>query len=646
MPLPLRRYVAVLAVVVGVVALSAEIASADGARCERCAVVNSQALQVGTAERVLAEKYVPIVYVRNQIESCDTRGSPYVPVPVEFLFDVDAIVLRKHESGRTTDEVRAPSGADLYGKDDTYFLDFPGDPKRPGCRFERDFLARVNEYTPTAYAHIAYEDGRDGFALQYWLFYYFNHWNNTHEGDWEMIQLTFEGPTPADALTQEPTGVGYSQHGSGERSDWDDAKLSKEGTHPIAFAAAGANANQFEPNVILGRGENGTGFGCDDARRPNRRVPLAVQLMEEPSSASDPYPWLAFDGRWGERAPWEFNGPTGPNDKRAWREPFLWQENLRPSSIIVPSGDTLGPNAVNLFCDVVWYLSAPFAQLIRLPRGVLVAGVVLGLSGTGFLMTRTSYRPVMALPLRRRRRFGQALSASARLYRRNVVLFIGIGAIFIPVSIIESAFQWVLFSTTPYVATISGFFAANRAVEAIIALGVGNATSSLVYWFVTVGVTAAIGRVEAGQSSSALAAFRDVLRQAPALIVPRLRALVIFLILALSVVGLPWAVRNWIRWAFIEQSILLDGTPSRESLAASAGAVDGSWWHTSFCLTTLWVVAYLSGPTVALLLLLLSPVSVATVNLTSSVIFAAVAPFVAICQTLLYFDLRAKADLD
>jgi len=45
-------------------------------------------------------------------------------------------------------------------------------------------------------------------------------------------------------------------------------------------------------------------------------------------------------------------------------------------------------------------------------------------------------------------------------------------------------------------------------------------------------------------------------------------------------------------------------------------------------------------------LLLLSPVSVATVNLTSSVIFAAVAPFVAICQTLLYFDLRAKADLD
>ena len=29
-------------------------------------------------------------------------------------------------------------------------------------------------------------------ALQYWLFYAFNDWNNLHEGDWEMIQLLFD----------------------------------------------------------------------------------------------------------------------------------------------------------------------------------------------------------------------------------------------------------------------------------------------------------------------------------------------------------------------------------------------------------------------------------------------------------------------
>lgn len=78
-------------------------------------------------------------------------------------------------------------------------MDFPGNPKRPGFVYERDFLARSDQFAPTSYTHIVGEEGRDGFALQYWLFYYFNHWNNTHEGDWEMIQLTFAG----DAATPE-----------------------------------------------------------------------------------------------------------------------------------------------------------------------------------------------------------------------------------------------------------------------------------------------------------------------------------------------------------------------------------------------------------------------------------------------------------
>ena len=127
-----------------------------------------------------------------------------MPVPVEFVSHRRNRI-EAPRGGRTTDKARAPDAADLFGKDDTYFLDFPGNPKRPGCVYERDFLARYGDYMPTAYAHITTQEGHEGIALQYWLFYYFNHWNNTHEGDWEMIQLTFEGPTAADALQQEPS---------------------------------------------------------------------------------------------------------------------------------------------------------------------------------------------------------------------------------------------------------------------------------------------------------------------------------------------------------------------------------------------------------------------------------------------------------
>ena len=46
---------------------------------------------------------------------------------------------------------------------------------------------------PTVYAHVATDPGHPGqLALQYWLFYVFNDWNNLHEGDWEMIQLVFD----------------------------------------------------------------------------------------------------------------------------------------------------------------------------------------------------------------------------------------------------------------------------------------------------------------------------------------------------------------------------------------------------------------------------------------------------------------------
>jgi hypothetical protein len=618
-------------------------ASASAQPCDDCQARHGHAVspQAMSAEQRLADKYVPIVYLRNQREPCDKRGSPYAPVPVEFLFDIEEIVLRRHADGRTTDEARAFSAEELYGKGDEYFIDLPGNPKRPGCRYEQDYLARTEDYTPVAYAHIAREDGHDGFALQYWLFYYFNDWNNKHEGDWEMVQLTFDGPSPADALEQEPTGVGFSQHGGGEHAAWDDDKLSKEGNHPIAHAAAGANANLYEASIILGRGENGMGFGCDDASRPSRPVELEARLMEEPTGPTSEYAWLAYDGRWGERAPWEFNGPTGPNDKRAWREPFSWQEDLRPSSIKVPTDSTIGPNAVNFFCDAIWVLSTPLFVVFRIPPALLLGGLVACLIGVVFTATRTSYRPVVVPPLRRQRRFGQVLTASARVYRRHVWLFAGIGALFVPAGLVETALQWLLF-LPPFADTVAGFFSSSLAAEAAIALTIGNLASSIVYWFVSVASTAAVARIDAGRQDTLADNARDLARRLPGLLAARLKALAVVVLLSITIVGVPWAVRHAIRWAFIEETMVLDGTPSSDALATSARAVDGHWWHAFRCLVILSLLGFFTGPAIAMILLLASSASVSVINLVSSLVFAAIVPFVAVCQALLYFHFTAS----
>ena len=55
------------------------------------------------------------------------------------------------------------------------------------------------------YAHVATNPNDPGkIALQYWLFYVFNDFNNPHEGDWEMIQINFHAATPAEVLETTP----------------------------------------------------------------------------------------------------------------------------------------------------------------------------------------------------------------------------------------------------------------------------------------------------------------------------------------------------------------------------------------------------------------------------------------------------------
>ena len=101
----------------------------------------------------------------------------------------------------------APSAADIAGLDDTYYLNLPGDPLNAGMHL-RDGLrrpARAGKAPPITYAHIARETGHRGLVVQYWFFWYFNQFNDLHEGDWEGMQIAFDADTAAGALKQGPS---------------------------------------------------------------------------------------------------------------------------------------------------------------------------------------------------------------------------------------------------------------------------------------------------------------------------------------------------------------------------------------------------------------------------------------------------------
>ncbi len=186
----------------------------------------------------------------------------------------------------------------------------------------------------------------DQIVLQYWYFYYDDVYSyayppsdliwQAHEGDWELVTVVL-------SKHREPLQVGYSQHCSGERRDWN-ATARIDGTHPVVYVAVGSHANYFAPGL----------HGIDPSCLPPAAIalltqhglPLPVdyaglgpvagppgtggettrvkQLREERPS------WLAFPGTWGEQQYFHspFTGtvpfgtsPVGPAFHAAWADP-------------------------------------------------------------------------------------------------------------------------------------------------------------------------------------------------------------------------------------------------------------------------------------------------------------------------------------
>ncbi len=342
----MRRAAALILLAVGAASGSASVVRADGPAPRQ--------VPEAELEQQLAERFAPVIMLKEQEDDCDPHGEPYRPTAVDIVLDNPEIALRQVGGGDPV-VMRAPSAADLAGLNQGFFLDFPGSSLSPGCIFETDFRKYSGDQPPAVYAHVVQQpDEPDLVFVQYWIYWYYNDWNNKHESDWEGITLKFEATSVEEALAGEPVAVGYSQHEGGERADWDADKLEREGDHPVVYSSAGSHASYFGSDVYLGRGA-AEGFGCDTTTGPSERVePVVIVLPDAVDDPDDPLAWLAFNGRWGERQTGSFNGPTGPATKSRWLEPAPWFDDLRDSSVVIPAGDTQGSSVIGVFCDVSW----------------------------------------------------------------------------------------------------------------------------------------------------------------------------------------------------------------------------------------------------------------------------------------------------
>ena len=589
-------------------------------------------------EQGLAARYAPAVRLVEQQSECGP-GEPYIPTDVDLLFGNPTVALRGPWSA--TDLVKiGPAAKDLAGLYE-YHLDFPGNALDPGCDYERWSRRLVANSKPTVYAHVASERGFPGeLSLQYWFFYPFNDWNNKHEGDWEMIQLVFRAPNAHEALATKPFEIGYSSHEGAERAAWGDEKLELVGgTHPVVYPAAGSHANKFTAALYLGSSGD-AGVGCDDTRDPHAQVlPVVKTIPADERAAAEAFPWIAYEGRWGELQKAFYNGPTGPNLKSQWRAPITWASDWRERSYAVPTAGVLGTSATDFFCGAVAAGSGALTHLFLSPgRTLIVVAVLLGL--LIFAITRTTWRPAAPLRVARRRSWGQILSSSRRMYGERPLLFLGLGVLFIPLGAVISVLQALVLGGFGLLGVDTTGEGAGALVLLVTAVGAIFALLGMT--LVQAATACALVEIDSGREIGPVRAYRLALTRARPLVGALATAVGICFVVGATAVLVPVAVWLAVRWILLAQTVEIDGCSARAALRRSAELVRGRWLRVGSLVAVSAVLALVIGPLLGAVLILLTDAPLALLNVVAGIVYALAMPFVALTATYVYADARVR----
>jgi hypothetical protein len=597
------------------------------------------AAENGAAAQRLIKAYAPILMLREQQKPpCETSAEQYQPTSVDTVLGNPRVELSKAVPGKGEVALKAaPSAADIAGLGDAFHLDLPGDPLGDTCVYARDFeaLVKAGKAPAVTYAHIAHEAGSSGLAVQYWFFWYFNQFNDLHEGDWEGMQITFESSRPAQALREGPSEMIVFQHAGGERANWEDGKVQKEGTHPVVYPAAGSHATFYDSAVYVQNGQGGSGVGCDNTTEPLRRLDVKPILIPDEPTTTGRFKWLTYDGHWGQLEKGFNNGPTGPLTKTQWDEPFTWMEAQRSTSPRLPGGSVVGPQVTRAFCGAV----ASVSDLINLEAKSHIAAVItiVGLIALVILFVGvTKWRPVDLERLRARRAFGQLVRAARQLYGRHWLVLVPIGLTAIPIVGGVNALAGLLAGQRGVDSGRSGLHLAIADLLEYIGRPIASAVVAAV-------VIVFVRALVAGSAIGFARSYREMAQRFWRVVTGQLLATLGVTAMAITVIGLPFAVWKYVGWQFVQQEILFEDKPVREAFRGSSELVRGRWWHTVRVAGFLWLVSVVTGPVVGFALIFTN-FSLLWINIIGSVVFALLVPYVALGHTLLYFDLGARAE--
>jgi len=564
-------------------------------------------------ETALLERFAPVVAIRHQDEECGD-GERFLPVPVETIFGRDDVVLRDAAGDVVA---TAPTAADLVAGDTERWIDLPGDALRPGCSYERWF--RTLDAEPAIYGRLTTDDGH--LVAQYWTYWIYNQWNDVHESDWEMIQLDFGETDVAGALERGPVTYAYAQHeGSEYAAVGDDGATADDqvdlvdGTRPVVYAAEGSHASYFSASQWFGK-SSATGFGCDDTTAPLDLLrPELIVLPAGDPPTEGPFAWLAYEGRWGQRAPAFNDGPTGPATKEQWDDPVGWVERSgRSGAIALPFAES---RPTDYFCGLTAWGSAQFNKLLDQPLATVLSGVA-ALAAIAFVVHRSSQG---------------LLVRAARQWWVHARQLVPVGAVVLVGVLGSSALVRVLERLTPVGLVLDTLGGSSPWVLPIIT-GIGSLVAVPVYAW----VTAATIAVTDGEPTVGSALGRPLRGKRPSILPTMLFVFIIELALFVFTPVLILVSR----WLVAPVLATRQQMSLKQSLGRSHRLIMGHGWRAAGLLLTVLVVAASTG-FVGALLLLFTNVSFLVATVVTTLLGIVVVPYITLVVVGFHDELAAE----
>jgi hypothetical protein len=427
-----------------------------------------------------------------------------------------------------------------------------------------------------------------------------------------------------------PDLVAYAQHYGAELSTWDDEKLETVGgTHPVVYVSAGSHASQYSDDLFLGRSAS-QGFGCDSTIGPHREVrPRVETIPADTTTAARQFPWLDYEGHWGEVGPRRFyEAPTGPNKKQMWDEPFSWSADGRDRSFTVPGGEAYQDTATGFFCTAVATGSDAFRNLTARPVPTLaVLGLILLV--VTWLVRRTSWRSSAPLPAPTRRTAGQVIAVSWRMFWSRIGLFVCIALPVVGASIVATLLQTPLESSG-----VTGVIWTSAQVFE----GILMASVLLLAQAATV---QALADLDAGRKVRV----RDVYLAATRRLLPTwgttLLVVVGLMALTVTILLIPVALVLLVGWSLFIPVVQLDRKSGFGALRRSWRLVRPQFFRVAALLLLAGILVNLTGGILGTVVILAVQAPFAVVNMLPGVVAALLLPYVSLLVGYMYFNGRA-----